>query len=82
MKYYALVIICLFSHITISHAQDIEQIAKADPVAWNGGVTWSNIFTWPKDSARQVPMYSYYISGSLNATVFGVVKYIPGLTIR
>ena len=74
MKYYAVILICLFSHITISSAQDIEQLAKADPVAWSGGVTWSNIFTWPKDSARQVPMYSYYISGNLNTTIYGVVS--------
>ena len=57
-----------------STAQDIEQLTKADPVAWSGGVTWSNIFTWPKDSARQVPTFSYYISGSLNTTIFGVVS--------
>ena len=57
-----------------SSAQDIEQLTKADPVAWSGGLTWSNIFTWPKDSASQVPTYSYYISGSLNTTVFGVVS--------
>lgn len=57
-----------------SRAQDLEQLAKADPVSWSGGVTWSNIFTWPKDSARQVPTYSYYISGSLNTTIFDVVS--------
>ena len=57
-----------------SSAQDIEQLTKADPVAWSGGLTWSNIFTWPKDSARQVPTFSYYISGSLNTTIFGVVS--------
>ena len=65
----------LFLHIVLSSsAQDIEQLTKADPVAWSGGLTWSNIFTWPKDSARQVPTYSYYISGSLNTTIFGVVS--------
>ncbi len=45
----------LFLQVLFSSAQDIEQLAKADPVAWSGGVTWSNIFTWPKDSARQEP---------------------------
>ncbi|MBQ3634277.1 MAG: hypothetical protein II951_01485 [Bacteroidales bacterium] len=73
MKYYAALLISIFSRVAISSAQDIEQLAKADPVAWNGGLTWSNIFTWPKDSAKQVPTYSYYISGSLNTTIFGVV---------
>ena len=74
MKYYAVILISLFSQVAISSAQDIEQLAKADPVAWSGGLTWSNIFTWPKDNASQVPTYSYYISGSLNTTVFGVVS--------
>ena len=74
MKYYAVILISLFSQVAISSAQDIEQLTKADPVAWSGGLTWSNIFTWPKDSARQVPTYSYYISGSLNTTIFGVVS--------
>ena len=66
------IVISLIAVIS-SSAQDIEQLTKADPVAWSGGLTWSNIFTWPKDSARQVPTFSYYISGSLNTTIFGVV---------
>lgn len=57
-----------------SHSQDIERLAKADPVSWSGGITWSNIFTWPKDSSRQVPTCSYYISGNLNTTIFDVVS--------
>lgn len=55
-------------------AQDLALLSKADPLAWNGGLTWSNILTWPKDSARQVPTYSYYISGNINTTIFGVVN--------
>ena len=74
MKYYAVILISLFSQVATSSAQDIEQLTKADPVVRSGGLTWSNIFTWPKDSARQVPTYSYYISGSLNTTIFGVVS--------
>ena len=66
------IVISLIAVIS-SSAQDIEQLTKADPVAWTGGLTWSNIFTWPKDSARQVPTYPYYTSGSLNTTIFGVV---------
>ncbi len=67
--------ILVITSITISSsAQDIEQPTKADPVAWSGGVTWSNIFTWPKDSAKQVPTYYYYISGNLNTTILGVVS--------
>jgi hypothetical protein len=74
MKYYVIILTSIISRAVVSSAQDIEQLAKADPVAWSGGLTWSNIFTWPKDSARQVPTYSYYISGSLNTTIFGVVS--------
>ena len=73
MKRVVAIVISLIVVIS-SSAQDIEQLTKADPVAWSGGLTWSNIFTWPKDSASQVPTYSYYISGSLNTTVFGVVS--------
>ena len=73
MKRVVAIVISLIAAL-FSSAQDIEQLAKADPVAWSGGLTWSNIFTWPKDSARQVPTFSYYISGSLNTTIFGVVS--------
>lgn len=72
--YKHIILIILFAIVQTAHAQDVEQLAKADPVSWSGGVTWSNILTWPKDSARQVPGYSYYISGSLNTTVLGVVS--------
>jgi len=51
MKRVVAIVISLIVVIS-SSAQDIEQLAKADPVAWSGGLTWSNIFTWPKDSAK------------------------------
>ena len=54
MKRVVAIVVSLIVVIS-SSAQDIEQLTKADPVAWSGGVTWSNIFTWPKDSASQVP---------------------------
>ena len=57
-----------------SLAQDIAMLSKADPVVWNGGLTWSNIFTWPKDSAKQEPTCSYYISGNITTTILGVVN--------
>lgn len=63
----------LLISITID-AQDVEQIAKADPVSFAGGVTWSNIFTWPKDSADVTPTYAYYLSGNLSTTLFGTVS--------
>lgn len=74
MKYYAIILTGLFFQVEVSSAQNIDQLVKAAPVEWSGGLTLSNIFTWPKDSAMQVPTCSYYISGSLNTTVYGVVS--------
>jgi len=55
-------------------AQDVEQVVKADPWRSSGAITMSNIFTWPKDSLKTDLPYSYYLSGSLNTTFFGVVS--------
>ena len=74
MRFFISLLLFLYIVVIPSSAQDIEQLTKADPVAWSGGLTWSNIFTWPKDSASQVPTYSYYISGNLNTTIYGVVS--------
>lgn len=54
--------------------QDVEQVVKADPWKSSGAITMSNIFTWPKDSLKTDLPYSYYLSGSLNTTFFGVVS--------
>lgn len=59
---------------SVAWSQDVEQVMKADPVNFSGGLTWSNIFVWPKDSASQTPTYSYYVSGSLNTTVMGLIS--------
>ncbi len=40
-----------------SSAQDLAQLTIADPLAWNGGLIWSNIFTWSKDSAKHSPSH-------------------------
>ncbi len=55
-------------------AQDVEQVAKSDPWVSAGAITMSNIFTWPKDSLKNELPYSYYLSGNLNTTFFGVVS--------
>lgn len=55
-------------------SQDVEQTIKADPWKSTGAVTMSHIFTWPKDSLKNDIPYSYYLSGSLNTTFFGVVS--------
>ncbi len=73
MRHIILIIIALATTL-LSSAQDIAQLSKADPVAWSGGLTWSNIITWPKDSTKQVPTYSYYVSGNINTTIWGVVS--------
>ena len=54
--------------------QDVEQVAKSDPWISNGSLTMSNIFSWPSDSLSKEQAYSYYISGALNTTFFGVVS--------
>ena len=55
-------------------SQDVEQTIKADPWKSTGAVTMSHILTWPKDSLKNDLPYSYYLSGSLNTTLFGVVS--------
>ena len=57
MRFFISLLLFLYIAVISSSAQDIEQLTKTDPVAWSGGLTWSNIFTWPKDSASQVPTF-------------------------
>lgn len=66
---------CLFLTMPFSGiSQDVEQTIKADPWKSTGAVTMSHILTWPKDSLKNDLPYSYYLSGSLNTTFFGVVS--------
>ena len=74
MKRIIEIVLSLLICCHVANGQDVEQVMKADPVSFSGGVTWSNIFVWPKDSAVQTPTYSYYISGSLSTTVMGLVS--------
>ena len=57
-----------------SYAQDVEQLAKADPLSVSGGLTASGIYITPLDSATAQKELTYYLSGSLNVTAFGVVS--------
>ncbi|MBP5365246.1 MAG: DNA/RNA non-specific endonuclease [Bacteroidales bacterium] len=57
-----------------SYAQDVEQVAAADPVAVSGGLTASGVYITPLDSASAQKEFTYYLSGSLNLTAFGVVS--------
>ena len=73
MKHFSAILITIIV-CSSAPAQDLKQLTKADPISWSGGISWSNIFSWPKDTTRLTPTYSYYISGNLNITVLGVVS--------
>ena len=72
----ARMIILLVSMISCinGYAQDIEQVLKAEPLRLSGGLTLSNIISLPEDSSGYTHAYSYYLSGSLNTTLMGLVS--------
>ena len=59
---------------SISYSQDIEEVMDAPIVATNGGISMSHISNFSPDSNSQLNPYSYYISGNLNTSFFGVVN--------
>jgi hypothetical protein len=61
---------CLSVTIT---AQDVEQILKAPILVTNGGVSFSQIGNYSEDSTSNLVPYSYYLSGNINANLYGVV---------
>lgn len=72
----ARMIILLVSMVSCinGYAQDIEQVLKAEPLRLSGGLTLSNIISLPEDSSGYTHTYSYYLSGSLNTTLMGLVS--------
>ena len=72
----ALLLLLLTTVLTIAsaYAQDVEQLAKADPLSVSGGLTASGVYITPLDSASAQEEFTYYLSGSLNLTAFGVVS--------
>jgi len=66
-----LVLLTASSHL---HAQDIEGIIKAPPLTASGGLMFSQIGSFSPDSGVVTQPYSYYLSGNLNTSFFGVVN--------
>ena len=72
-------IICILTTILIlfafnAKAQDIEQVAKAPILTTNGGVSLNQIGKYSTKNNAEDP-YSYYLSGNINANVFGVISF-------
>jgi hypothetical protein len=55
-------------------AQNVENVMEAPPATSNGGINMSHIFNYTPDSVRKPELYSYYLSGNLNTTLWGVVN--------
>lgn len=55
-------------------AQDIEQVAKATPLTISGVLTATSIYVAPLDSNSLQKHFTYYLSGSLNTTLYGLVS--------
>jgi hypothetical protein len=55
-------------------AQDIEQVLKAPPASINGGLSFSQIGNYSPDTTQNQEPYSYFLSGNINANLFGVVN--------
>ncbi len=74
LRTYILSVLLLIFSIKVS-AQDIENIIKkAAPLTVNGGVSFSQIMNYSPDSTSNLDPYSYYLSGNVNANLFGVVN--------
>lgn len=55
-------------------AQDIEQVIKASPLTVNGGLSLSQIGNYSPDTNQTVDPYAYYLSGNINANIYGVIN--------
>lgn len=65
------VLLCVFGSMK---SQDVGQLVKAPLLVSNGGFNMSHIFNYSPDSTSRHEPYSYYLSGSFNSTLFGVVN--------
>ena len=65
-------IILLFPALYLN-AQDIEQVAKSPILTTNGGISFNQIGKYSPQTSNNDP-YSYYLSGNINANLFGVVN--------
>lgn len=64
----------LFALAQNIRAQDIEQVIKASPLTVNGGLSLSQIGNYSPDTNQTVDPYAYYLSGNINANIYGVVN--------
>ena len=58
--------------IQTSFAQNIENIGKQEPLKVNGSFSTTLNFTGTNDTTRKITTFVYYISGSLNTSVYGI----------
>ena len=58
--------------IQFSFAQNIETIGKQAPLKLNGSFSTTLNFTGTNDSTRKIIPFVYYISGTLNPSVYGI----------
>lgn len=63
----------LFFPISL-YTQNIETVMESPPVMSNGGINISHIFNYSPDSVSNYDDYSYYLSGNLNTTLWGIVN--------
>ncbi|OFX18752.1 MAG: hypothetical protein A2041_12645 [Bacteroidetes bacterium GWA2_31_9b] len=64
----------LFAFAINTTAQDIEQVLKAAPLTTSGGLSFSQIGNFSPDTNQTLEPYSYYLSGNINANLFGVIN--------
>ena len=67
-----LYLIVFLFFIQISFGQNIETIGKQQPLNLNGSFSTTLNFTGTNDSTRKVTPFVYYISGTLNTSVYGI----------
>ncbi len=71
MKKWLCISIFLFS-ISHSFAQNIENIGKQKPLKLNGSFSTTLNFRGTSDSTRNTTPFVYFISGTLNTTIYGI----------
>ena len=68
----SLYIIFFLFFIQISSCQNIETIGKQQPLKLNGSFSTTLNFTGTNDTTRKIAPFVYYISGTLNTSVYGI----------
>ncbi|MCX2744399.1 hypothetical protein OO013_11005 [Mangrovivirga sp. M17] len=73
-RYFLLVAAVFFSCLSTIKAQniDLESIGKEKPLTVNGGISVNQIFYKGFGIENRRDPYSYFLSGNLNLTIFGI----------